>query len=129
MCQRAVSRRDFFQRMIMGSVTGLSILDLARSRAAWAQALSPGAATDLFDIEKVAEGVYFAVARPQEPQVAPAHPQRMVDPELGGREQLGEADRAADAAQPLHCSKTAPFLAHLADPLLHGRNALTIRDY
>jgi glyoxylase-like metal-dependent hydrolase (beta-lactamase superfamily II) len=64
MCQRAVSRRDFFQRMALGSVAGASILDLAWRRAAWAQA-TPGAATDLFEIQKVAEGVYFAFARPQ----------------------------------------------------------------
>jgi glyoxylase-like metal-dependent hydrolase (beta-lactamase superfamily II) len=44
---------------------GASILDLAWRRAAWAQALSPGAATDLFEIQQVAEGVYFAFARPQ----------------------------------------------------------------
>jgi glyoxylase-like metal-dependent hydrolase (beta-lactamase superfamily II) len=64
MCQRAVSRRDFFQRIALGSLAGASILDLASRRAAWAQAL-PGAATDLFEIQKVAEGVYFAFARPQ----------------------------------------------------------------
>jgi cyclase len=64
MCQRAVSRRDFFQRMALGSTAGASILDLAWRRAAWAQAM-PGAATDLFEIQKVAEGVYFAFARPQ----------------------------------------------------------------
>ena len=65
MCQHAVSRRDFFQRMALGSVAGPSILDLAWRRAAWAQAMAPGAATDLFEIQSVAEGVYFAFARPQ----------------------------------------------------------------
>jgi cyclase len=65
MCQHAVSRRDFFQRMALGSMAGASILDLAWRRAAWAQAMAPGAATDLFEIQKVAEGVYFAFARPQ----------------------------------------------------------------
>jgi glyoxylase-like metal-dependent hydrolase (beta-lactamase superfamily II) len=65
MCQHAVSRRDFFGRMALGSMAGASILDLAWRRAAWAQAMSPGAPTDLFDIQKVAEGVYFAFARPQ----------------------------------------------------------------
>ena len=54
MCQRAVSRRDFFQRMALGSMAGASILDLAWRRAAWAQAI-PGAATDLFEIQNVAE--------------------------------------------------------------------------
>jgi glyoxylase-like metal-dependent hydrolase (beta-lactamase superfamily II) len=64
MCQ-PVSRRDFFQRMALGWVAGASILDFASRRAARAQALTPGAATDLFEIQKVAEGVYFALARPQ----------------------------------------------------------------
>jgi glyoxylase-like metal-dependent hydrolase (beta-lactamase superfamily II) len=65
MCQHAVSRRDFFQRMALGSMAGVSILDVAWRRAAWAQAMAPGAATDVFEIHNVAEGVYFAFARPQ----------------------------------------------------------------
>jgi glyoxylase-like metal-dependent hydrolase (beta-lactamase superfamily II) len=65
MCQHDVSRRDFFGRMAFGSLAGASILDLAWRRAAWAQAMAPGAATDLFEIQNVAEGVYFAFARPQ----------------------------------------------------------------
>ncbi len=65
MCQRNLSRRDFFHRTVLGSVAGASILDLARRRAAWAQAMVPGAATDLFEIRNVADGVYFAFARPQ----------------------------------------------------------------
>jgi cyclase len=65
MCQRAVSRRGFFQRMALGSMAGASILDMAWRRAAWAQAMAPGAATDLFEIQNIAEGVYFAFARPQ----------------------------------------------------------------
>jgi cyclase len=65
MCQHAVSRREFFQRMVLGSMAGASILDLAWRRAAWAQTMAPGAATDLFEIQNVAEGVYFAFARPQ----------------------------------------------------------------
>ena len=64
MCRHAVSRRDFFQNMVTG-LSGMSILGLAARRAAWAQAAAPGAATDLFDIQNVAEGVYFAFARPQ----------------------------------------------------------------
>jgi glyoxylase-like metal-dependent hydrolase (beta-lactamase superfamily II) len=51
--------------MAFGSVAGASILDLAWRRAAWAQAMAPGAATDLFEIQNVADGVYFAFARPQ----------------------------------------------------------------
>ena len=65
MCRHAVSRRDFFYRMAMGSMAGASILDVAWRRAAWAQAMGPGAATDLFDIQNVADGVYFAFARAQ----------------------------------------------------------------
>jgi hypothetical protein len=55
MCQHAVSRRGFFQRMALGSVAGASILDLASRRAAWAQAMVPGAATGLFNIQYLAE--------------------------------------------------------------------------
>jgi cyclase len=64
MCRHAVSRRDFFRDMVMG-LSGMSILGLAVRRAAWAQATAPGAATDLFEIQSVADGVYFAFARPQ----------------------------------------------------------------
>jgi cyclase len=65
MCRHHVSRRDFLQQMVSGAAAGAAILTLASRRAAWAQAMSPGAATDLFDIQKAAEGVYFAQARPQ----------------------------------------------------------------
>ena len=65
MCQQAVSRRDFFQRMLLGSVAGVSLLECAQRRAAWAQSMAQGAATDLFEIQKVTEGVYFGFARPQ----------------------------------------------------------------
>jgi cyclase len=65
MCQHVISRRSFLQRVVLGPVAGASILDLAFRRAAWAQTMAPGAPTDLFDIQKVAEGVYFAFAHPQ----------------------------------------------------------------
>src|ERR1700722_4383183 len=65
MCRPALSRRDFFPRMVPGPMAGASILDLAWRRAAWAQALTPVTATDLFEIQNVAEGVFFAFARPQ----------------------------------------------------------------
>jgi glyoxylase-like metal-dependent hydrolase (beta-lactamase superfamily II) len=64
MCRHAVSRRDFFRDLIAGA-SGVSILGLAAQRAAWAQAAAPGAPTDLFEIQNVADGVYFAFARPQ----------------------------------------------------------------
>jgi len=59
------SRRDFFRILISGPLAGASILELAWHRAAWARALAPTADAQLFDIEKVAEGVYCAMARPQ----------------------------------------------------------------
>lgn len=65
MCQHSVSRRGFFQRMALSATAATPILELAWRRAAWAQAMAPGAATDLFEIQNVAEGVYFAFARPQ----------------------------------------------------------------
>jgi len=64
MCQHAVSRRDIF-RQAVGWTAGASILQLAGWRAAWAQAMAPGAPTDLFEIQNLADGVYFAFARPQ----------------------------------------------------------------
>ena len=65
MCRHAVSRRDFFRDLVLAPLVGASILDLAARRAAWAQAMAPTAATDLFEIQNVADGVYFAFARPQ----------------------------------------------------------------
>jgi hypothetical protein len=41
MCQHAVSRWGFFQRMTLGSLAGASILELAIRRAASAQAIVP----------------------------------------------------------------------------------------
>src|SRR6516225_5134806 len=64
MCRHAVSRRELFRDMVT-RVSGASILDLAARRAAWAQATAPGAPTDLFEVRNVADGVYFAFARPQ----------------------------------------------------------------
>ena len=59
------SRRDFFRSLTGGALAGASILELAWHRAAWARALVPTAGPQLFDIEKVAEGVYCALARAQ----------------------------------------------------------------
>ncbi len=58
------SRRDFFRTVMGSALVGASILELARYRAAWAQAITPRARADLFDIEKVADDVYFARAKP-----------------------------------------------------------------
>lgn len=61
----AHSRRDFFRRTFGGVLAGASIVEEAFLRATWARAQSAGASTDLFKIEKVADGVYAALARPQ----------------------------------------------------------------
>ena len=59
------SRRDFL-RALMGSVlAGASILELAYHRAAWARAAAPTSDPNLFDLQKVANGIYFARAHPQ----------------------------------------------------------------
>ncbi len=55
------SRRDFLSSLVAGA----SILETAFFRAAWARAQAPAASTQLFDIEKVADGVYCALARAQ----------------------------------------------------------------
>jgi cyclase len=59
------SRRDFFRLLLGGALAGASILELAFHRAAWARAAAPSSEPDLFDIQKIANGVYFALARPQ----------------------------------------------------------------
>jgi cyclase len=48
-----------------GALTGASILELAYHRAAWARAAAPGNDSNLFDLQKAGEGVFFAQARPQ----------------------------------------------------------------
>lgn len=65
MCRHAISRRSFFHRVILDSTAGASLLQLASRRAAWAQAMSAGAPANLFDVQQVADGVYFAYALPQ----------------------------------------------------------------
>src|SRR5712691_13356044 len=65
MHHHAHSRRDFFSRAFGGALAGASIIEEAFLRATWARAQAPGASTNLFTIEKVAEGVYAALARPQ----------------------------------------------------------------
>lgn len=58
------SRRDFLARLVGVGLVGISVLEFGFVRAALARAQSVGAPTNLFDIEKVAEGVYAALARP-----------------------------------------------------------------
>jgi glyoxylase-like metal-dependent hydrolase (beta-lactamase superfamily II) len=59
------SRRDFLRILMGGALAGASILELAWHRAAWARAAALSSDPNLFDIQKVANGVYFARARPQ----------------------------------------------------------------
>jgi len=59
------SRRDFLRMLMGGTLAGASVLELAYHRAAWARAAAPANDGYLFDIQKAAEGVYFAQARPQ----------------------------------------------------------------
>jgi cyclase len=61
----AFSRRDFFRVLMRGALAGVSLVELAYHRAAWARAALPSAGPRLFKIEKVAGGVYLARARPQ----------------------------------------------------------------
>jgi cyclase len=61
----AHSRRDFFHRAFAGILAGASVLEEAFLRAGWARAQAPGASTNLFTIDKVADGIYAALARPQ----------------------------------------------------------------
>ena len=59
------SRRGFFQHLAGGAMAGASVLEMGFFRAAVARAQAPAASTQLFDIQKIAEGVYFALAHPQ----------------------------------------------------------------
>lgn len=56
------SRRDFFARLGAGWL-GASLLERAAARAALARAQAPGAPAGRFEIQKVADGVYAALAR------------------------------------------------------------------
>jgi glyoxylase-like metal-dependent hydrolase (beta-lactamase superfamily II) len=55
---------DLSRRSLFRSLAGASLLELAHYRAAWARAMAPRSETALFDIEKIADGAYFARARP-----------------------------------------------------------------
>jgi cyclase len=59
------TRRDFFRFLTGSTLIGASILELAYHRAAWGRAAAPSSDINLFNLEKVANGVYFAQARPQ----------------------------------------------------------------
>jgi glyoxylase-like metal-dependent hydrolase (beta-lactamase superfamily II) len=59
------SRRDFLRLLMGGTLAGASVVELAWHRAAWARATTAPADDKLFDLQKAADGVYFAMARPQ----------------------------------------------------------------
>lgn len=59
------SRRDFLHQVMRTSLAGASILETGFFRAAVARAQAPEATGRLFEIQKVADGVFFALAHPQ----------------------------------------------------------------
>jgi cyclase len=58
------SRRDFFHRSLGAILAGASVFEEAFLRASWARAQARAATGNLFDIEKVADGVFAALAKP-----------------------------------------------------------------
>src|SRR5215472_11675957 len=59
------NRRDFFRHCFGGVLAGATIFEEAFLRAGWARAQAQGADATLFTIEKVADGVFAALAKPQ----------------------------------------------------------------
>lgn len=59
------SRRDFFHQVLGGALAGASVLEIGFFQAAMARAQAPASSGRLFDIQKVADGVYCALAHPQ----------------------------------------------------------------
>jgi cyclase len=59
------TRRDFFRRCFGGVLAGATIFEEAFLGAGWARAQSQTVTGNLFDIEKIAEGVFAALAKPQ----------------------------------------------------------------
>src|SRR6516162_3046080 len=61
------NRRDFFRRCFGGVLAGATIFEEAFLRASWARAQAQTQTADatLFTIEKVADGVFAALAKPQ----------------------------------------------------------------
>ncbi|HKE25020.1 MAG TPA: MBL fold metallo-hydrolase [Bryobacteraceae bacterium] len=58
------SRRGFFRRNFGSVLAGASVFEEAFLRAGWARAQSQTARANLFDIERVADGVFAALAKP-----------------------------------------------------------------
>src|SRR5580704_11494415 len=59
------TRRNFFRTTFKTALAGATIFEEAFLRAGWARAQAQTASTNLFTIEKVAEGVFAALAKPQ----------------------------------------------------------------
>src|SRR5215471_8608484 len=59
------NRRDFFRHCFGGVLAGATIFEEAFLRAGWARAQAQTADASLFTIEKVADGVFAALAKPQ----------------------------------------------------------------
>src|SRR4051812_30493845 len=59
------SRRDFLRVLMGGALAGASVMEMAWHRAAWARAAGSAPDEKLFDLQKAADRVYFAKARPQ----------------------------------------------------------------
>jgi glyoxylase-like metal-dependent hydrolase (beta-lactamase superfamily II) len=59
------NRRDFFRTAFKGALAGATIFEEAFLRAGWARAQSRTASANLFTIEKVADGIFAALAKPQ----------------------------------------------------------------
>src|SRR5208337_3343760 len=63
--ERLRSRRDFLRVLMGGTLAGASLMELAWHRAAWARTAAATDTAKLFDLQKAADGVFFAHARPQ----------------------------------------------------------------
>jgi len=61
---RAHSRRGFLSRVLGPVWAGATVMEQAVFRAAHARAQAPAAPANLFDLERMADGVYAATARP-----------------------------------------------------------------
>jgi glyoxylase-like metal-dependent hydrolase (beta-lactamase superfamily II) len=62
--ERLRTRRDFLRTLMGTTLAGASMMELAWHRAAWARTAA-GSEEKLFDLQKAADGVFFAHARPQ----------------------------------------------------------------
>lgn len=59
------TRRDFFRSTLRTALAGATIFEEAFLRAGWARAQSQTASANLFYLEKVADGIFAALAKPQ----------------------------------------------------------------